>query len=130
MEALDRIAWEDALLIEIRLTSAGIDLVMAADLSGALPRPEREPFGYFVMSFLGIDKLDMPLRSANFVPVGYPRDQLPDLGGVHALLIATLPVGLEGVAPRCRLQLEWSYGSIGFEFDTVHVATIAERIEG
>ncbi|KQM93883.1 hypothetical protein ASE70_12580 [Sphingomonas sp. Leaf22] len=129
-DALEKIAWEDALLIEIRLTSAGIDLVMMADLSGALARPGGEAFGYFIMSFLGIEKLDMPLKSANFVPMDYPRDELPDLGDVHALSIATLPVSLEGVPPRCRLQLEWSYGSIGFEFDTVRVATTAERIEG
>lgn len=130
VDALDRIVWEDAILIEIRLTSAGVELTMSADLSGVLPLPKEEAFGYFVMSFLGVDKLDMPLRFANFVPADYPRDELPDLGGIHALSIVTLPESVEGFPPRSRLQLDWDYGAIGFEYEAVCVTTVAERIEG
>ncbi|MFD1034750.1 hypothetical protein ACFQ15_08800 [Sphingomonas hankookensis] len=129
-EALDRIAWEDASLIEIRLTSAGIDLVMLADISGAVPRTAGEEFGYFILSFAGIQKLDMPLRFAHFVPAEYPRDELPDLGGIHSLAINTLPGADRGLPPRHRMTMDWAYGTISFECEAVRATMIAERAEG
>ncbi|WP_242417212.1 hypothetical protein [Sphingomonas panni] len=129
-DALDRIAWEDASLIEIRLTSAGIDLVMVADISGVVPRSAGEEFSYLTLSFAGIQKLDMPLKLAHFVPVDHPRDELPDLGGVHSLAIEALPNDDRCVPLRYRMTLDWSYGTISFEYEAVRATTVAERIEG
>ncbi|WP_294326078.1 hypothetical protein [uncultured Sphingomonas sp.] len=129
-DRLDRILWEDASLIEIRLTSAGIDLVMVADISGVVSEAAGEEFSYLVLSFAGIQKLDMPLKMAHFVPVEYPRDELPDLGGVHSLVFEALPSGDRDFPPRYRMTLDWSYGTIGFEYEAVRAATVAERIEG
>lgn len=129
-DRLDRIVWEDASLIEIRLTSAGIDLVMLADISGVVSRTSGEEFEYLALSFAGIRNLDMPLKMAHFVPLEYPRDELPDLGGIHSLVFEALPNGDWGFPPRYRMTLDWSYGTISFEYEAVRATTVAERIEG